>query len=357
MIFDVSRDWLILAPYSVPAARRGAEELSRYIDLLRRRAGNGKKPPLIEDAAAAAPADSVPLILLNPGDGGPYRNGFSWRLGEGRLEIYGDSSRGLWNGIFDFLDALGLRWPEPDRRELPPPPPGGLYPLRDHRAYKTSDPPAEIPRLIIDGKENNKNRDALIHWAARNKIDVLILPLRDWRRNRPRRRGGTPDAAEQYALIREAGGWELSLLIPRRFFLFRRDLFRMEMGKRSRHFNFCPTNPASISLIKKEAAKFFGILFSLCPETEVIHLWPDRGHEKTWCSCPACRAFSAGDLYRIALNAAADVLAELAPQARLSLPESFTGEDETGGSVSPRPNILPLNRLPCRKTDSQGSAD
>lgn len=342
MIFDVSRDWVILTPYSVPAARRGAEELSRHIDLLRRRAetGSGKKPPAIEDAAATAPEE--PLILLNPGDGGPYRNGFSWRLGDGRLEIYGDSGRGLWNGIFDFLEALGVRWPEPGRGELPPPARGGLYPLRDNRARKASDPPAGVPRLILAGNGKPKNRDALIHWAARNKIDALILPLRDLNRPRPR----APVLAEHYALIPEAGGWELSLLIPRRFFLFHRDLFRMESGKRNRAFNFCPTNPASISLLKKEAAKFFSALFRIHPEIEVIHLWPDRGHEKTWCSCPACRAFSTGDLYRIALNSAADVLAELAPKARLSLPESFTGGDESGGSVSLRPNIFPLERLP-----------
>lgn len=339
---------MILAPCSVPAARQGAEELSRYIDLLRRGAGtdSGKKPPAIEDAAATAPEEPVPIILLNPGDGGPCRNGFSWRLGDGRLEIYGDSCRGLWNGIFDFLDALGVRWPEPGREELPPPAPGGLYPLRDSRARKASDPPAEVPRLIFDGKEKPKNRDALIHWAARNKIDALILPRRDLSRPRPRKRG--PDLAERYALIPEAGGWELSLLIPRRFFLFHRDLFRMESGKRNRAFNFCPTNPASISLLKKEAAKFFSLLFRIHPEIEVIHLWPDRGHEKTWCSCPACRAFSTGDLYRIALNSVADVLTELAPTARLSLPESFTGGDESGGSVSLRPNIFPLTRLPRR---------
>ncbi|MDR1575636.1 MAG: hypothetical protein LBS37_06485, partial [Treponema sp.] len=50
----------------------------------------------------------------------------------------------------------------------------------------------------------------------------------------------------------------------------------------------------------------------------VFHLWPDQGHEKTWCACPDCRAFSPLEQNRIAVNSAADVLADLDPRARLS---------------------------------------
>jgi hypothetical protein len=338
--FDAAKDWTILAVLSQTAARRGAEELSHYIDLLRRRAGSGQKPPAIEDAAAAAPAYTVPLILLNSGDGGPERNGFAWRLGDGRLEIYGDSGRGLWNGIFDFLDALSLRWPEPGREELPPPVADGLYPLRDRQGRRASAPSAaELSRLIIDEQKSAKDREALARWAARNRIDALVFSLRDRGLNRRR---GLPAAMEQYALIPEAGGRDLSLLVPRRLFLFRRDLFRMESGRRLGDLHFCPTNPETIRVLKKEAARIFRAVLGAHPEIPVIHLWPGGEPEKSWCACPACRAFSAADQYRIAVNAAADALAELAPGVRLSLLEGPPEKDEPGGSVSLRPNVFPL---------------
>jgi hypothetical protein len=346
VFFDVSQDWTILAPLSVPAARRGAEELSHYIDLLRRKAvAGGGNPPAIQDAAAGAPDDSVPLIILNPGEGGPWRNGFTWRLGKGRLELYGDSGRGLWNGIFDFLGAAGLRWPEPGREELPPPAAGGLYPLRDSSARQTPAPSAaDLPRLIVGKKENPKNREALARWAARNKIDSLVFSLQDRRLKQRGPRQGVPEALEHYALIPEAGGRELSLLVPRHLFLFHRDLFRMESGRRVRDFNFCPTNPETISLLKKTGAAIFGPLLRRRPEIRTIHLWPGQGGESRWCSCPACRAFSAADQYRIAVNAAADLLAE--PEITISLYETPDGGDEEQNSIPPRPNVFILKRLP-----------
>jgi hypothetical protein len=315
----------------------------------------------VEDAAGPAPEDTVPIIVLNAGEGGRYRNGFSWRPGPDRLEIYGDSDRGLLNGIFDFLDALGIRWPDPDTETLPPPPAGtaqqtasGNYPLTRDRAYRPSAAsPLELRRLIVNDQKKTKDRGKLFRWAARNNIDAAALSLRDRGLRRPVRpdasvKKGPFETAEQYALILEAGGWDLSLLAPRRFFFFRRDLFRMESGKRTRQFNFCPTNPGTIALLKKEAARIFRAVLGVFPDIKTWHLWPDRGHETAWCSCPACRAFSAEDQNRIAVNAAADVLLELAPQAKISLyeiPGENGGDDETS-NIPLRPNVFKLNRLP-----------
>ncbi|MDR0624137.1 MAG: DUF4838 domain-containing protein [Treponema sp.] len=355
-VFDVSREWVIL---SSAAARTGADEIAQYLYRLRSRAGLSMGPPPVEDAAGPAPADPVPLIVLNGGEtgGGRIRNGFSWRLGTDRLEIYGDSDRGLLNGVFDFLDALGIRWPAPDREELPPPPAkktpqaAGNYPLARDKAYSPSAAsPRELRRLFAGGKKKTKNRGELFRWAARNKIDVAVLSLKDRSLRIPAGSGAAAKksplkTAEQYALILEAGGWDLSLLVPRRLFPFRRELFRMESGKRTPRFNFCPTNPETIALLKKEARRIFRAVLDGFPEIQIWHLWPDRGHEKTWCSCPACRAFSAEDQNRIAVNAVADVLAELAPRARLSLPEP-AAEQEPGDGISLRPNIFCLKGLP-----------
>jgi hypothetical protein len=138
--------------------------------------------------------------------------------------------------------------------------------------------------------------------------------------------------AAQYALFLEAGGWALSLLVPRRYFFRRRECFRMEGGKRIREFNFCPTNPETIRILREEAGKFF----RSHPEVRVFHLWPDQGYEKTWCACPSCRAFTPEEQNRIAVNAAADVLLGINPQARLSF---YENSDEPG-TIAARVNMF-----------------
>jgi hypothetical protein len=350
-VFDVSQNWVILSPAS---ARTGAEELSRCLGLLRSGAGLSPEPPPVEDAAGPAPADTVPLIVLNAGEGGRNRNGFSWRLGTGRLEIYGDSDRGLLNGVFDVLGALGIRWPDPDTEKLPPPSASGLYPLAGDRAHSPSAAsPPELRRLVISAKEKEKDRGKIFRWAARNKIDALAFSLKDRCLRKPARPGvsaktGSLEMAERYALILEAGGWDLSLLIPRRLFFFRRELFRMESGRRTPRFNFCPTNPDTIIRLQKEAARIFRVILNAFPGIRTWHLWPDRGHETAWCSCPACRAFSAEDQNRIAVNAAADVLSKLAPDAKISLYKTpdDAGSGEEKNNIPLRPNVFKLGHIP-----------
>jgi hypothetical protein len=286
--------------------------------------------------------------MLNAAADSPDRNGFTWRLGNDRIELYGDSGRGLWNALVDFLAALGFRWPKPGQEE--PPQEAAAYPLKDKQACS---PPAasvrERRRFVLSGKAGTREREKIIRWAARNKYDALVWPLGDmffWRR--PRRGGGICALIMRYALVSEAGGRDLSLLMPRSLFLFHRDLFRMEEGIRVRKRHFCPTNPAAIVHIREEAAKLFsraapGMTAGFPPESagppvRVFHLWPDQGHEETWCACPACRAFSPAEQNRMAVNAAADALAGLDPQARLSCLE--TG-DEPGG-IALRDNVFSL---------------
>ncbi|GHV52395.1 hypothetical protein AGMMS49579_09570 [Spirochaetia bacterium] len=362
--FDVSRDWVILAP-GTPVARTAAAELSHYIALLHKQAGLGEKAPVIEDAESAAPEDSVPVIILNDNAGSRDRSGFTWRLGQDRLEIYGDSDRGLCNGVFDFLAALGIRWPEQNAasvplEELPPPPTtgapklrlsdAGSYPIKNSQAYIPSDAaPENRRRRIVQGTMKPQNLDALIKWAARNRIDALVFSLREkalrekFLKKSRHHRGF--EAAEKYALAIEWGGWDLSLLVPRRYFFFHRELFRMDSGKRIKQYNFCPTNHETINMLKKQAVAIFRRA-DAAPEdeTRVYHLWPDRGEERTWCSCPACRAFSPEEQNRIAINAAADALAEIDPHARLSWYEESGDSPES--EIPLRKNLFRLEELP-----------
>jgi hypothetical protein len=353
--FDVSKDWVLIVPFGVPGAKKGAEELSFYIAALRRQGGLSMNPPELRDAAGAAPPDEAPLILLNSDGEKPERNGFSWRAGSGRIEIYGESGRGLLRGIYDFLGALGVSWPGPGKEKLPPVnlTRSACYALGESHACKPSGGRsgpgggAALERLVFGRTGSFKNLQRVLAWAARRGIDALVLPFpencspaafaagRD-----PRSRKALLDLAETYAFIIETGGWELSRLLPRGLFFFHshRDLFRMEGGKRRREHHFCSTHPETIERLKREAEK----QFRAAGDAEIFHLWPDQGQETLWCSCPTCRAFTPSEQNLIALNAAADVLKTVKPESRLSY---YKIKDE-GGAVPPRPNLLALERLP-----------
>jgi hypothetical protein len=356
-IFDVSKKWSILVPASVPAARNAAEELALYISLLRDRAGFGKERPLIEDAETVAPPASVPVIILNAAAESRDRNGFTWRLGKSRVEIIGDSGRGLWNGVFDFLSALGFRWRKPGMEELPVPPAPGSYSLQNDRACHPSAASVQDRRRLVIGKQaRSKEREQLIRWAARNKYDALIFSLREpflW--NRLRRHKGIYHTIERYALIVEAGGCDLSLLLSRRLFLLHRDMFRMDSGVRVRQRHFCPTNPGAITRIKDQAAKLFSRAIPAMtgtsgdsaampePPVRVFHLWPDAGHEQTWCACPACRAFTPAEQNCIAVNSAADTLESIDSQAMLSYFKDSAADIPAGSGIAPRNNMFGLS--------------
>jgi hypothetical protein len=335
-------------PPGLPAGQKAAGDLARCIGLLRGQAGFPPKPPVLEDASGPAPPESAPIVVLNCENGGRERNGFTWRTGSARVEIYGESDRGLCAGVYDFLSKLGVRWPAPDLEELPSPKAdrNGGYTLAASGAYEPSGYGAEGPapwRRFIPGEKDRafsrKNREALVQWAARNKYDALCVSLKTLLSRRFRRDWKTlQKCADEYALTLEAGGWELSLLVPRRLFFFHRNLFRMEGGRRKQQYNFCPTNPDTIRVIKAEGEKYFRAGEGI----SVFHLWPDKDEETAWCSCPTCRAFTPEEQNRIAVNAAADALASVNPEGLISYYEA-PGENST---IPMRPNLFRMENPP-----------
>jgi hypothetical protein len=336
-------------------AQSAGADLRRILALLRAGAGSGLKEPPMQDSSA--PIDSsVPVIVLN-GESNSSANGFSWRFGIDRIEIYGASERGLCNGVYDFLAALGVSWPKPGEEILPKPHPAHPpeYPLRAASAYQgTVKEPDKRRRLVITGTTPLSRREDFLIWAARNRIDALALPFAE----KPsflarltgkysRVRENLFNLAKRYALPVEIGGWELNRLIPRRYFFIKKDIFRMEGGKRVRDHNFCPTNPDTIALLRTGARRHF----SEYPDVLIFHLWPERGAEHLWCSCPSCRAFSREEQNRIAVSIAADVLAEINPEAKISYYENteYNSTGESGdhpSEVGPRPNMFRLRILP-----------
>jgi hypothetical protein len=195
----------------------------------------------------------------------------------------------------------------------------------------------ERKRVFIDVKTGKKDRIEIIKWAAGNNYNTLVFSLRE----KINPKSAILKLAKRYEFFIEAGGNDLSLLMPRQLFMFNRDLFRMEQGKRKKHFHFCPTNPKTISLIAEQARHLFARCMPAVTVPRIFNLLPDKGQENTWCACPACRAFSPAEQYLIAVNTAADALAKLDPSALLSFYD-YGGEPETEG-IPPRKNMIRLS--------------
>jgi hypothetical protein len=196
----------------------------------------------------------------------------------------------------------------------------------------------ERKRLFVQSKTGKRDRVEIVKWAANNNYDALVFSLDE----KINLKSTYIKLAKRYELLIEAGGHDLSLLLPRRMFTFHRELFRMEHGKRKKYPHFCTTNPQTISIIAETARIFFTRSMPLVTAPRVFHLLPDKGLENVWCACPACRAFSPAEQNIIVVNTAADVLAELDPQAKLSF-FSFDIEPEVeAAGVIPRGNMFKL---------------
>jgi len=190
-------------------------------------------------------------------------------------------------------------------------------------------------RLFVDKETGVKERLKIIEKAA-GRYDTLVFSAGDKFFTSKNRNQKYMMMIKHYSFNIEAGGCDFSLLLPSRLFFFHRDLFRMEHGKRKPRPHFCPTNPQTTSRIKEQVRYLFGRAIPLMTSPRIFHLLPDEGQKTNWCSCPACRAFSPAEQYLIAVNAAADMLAVLDPEAVL-LYAGFDAEPEAA-RIMPRKN-------------------
>jgi len=364
--FYASKEWTILFPPDVPEVKKSAGDLARYIGLLAGRADGSVKPPVLIDAHGPAPSAEASVIVLNCENSAPQRNGFSWRAGPDRIEILGESGRGLCNGIYSFLASLGINWPAPGQETLPSPQVANLRVFHILTAFSENNADDSVfePSNHIEGNPVSaswrrlavtdqkdisailRESDAFLAWAARRRYDALIFPLAAFAsRWTGRKIGELGKIAAEYGITLEAGGRELSALVPRRLFLLNRDFFRMHQGRRKKDYHFCPTNPGTIEIIAKEGEK----LFRAAEGVTVFHLWEDKGPAKEsrpavsdWCSCPTCRAFTPAEQNRIAVNAAAKTLEAVNPDAWLA----FFEKPGEGNDIALRRNLFKLEKLP-----------
>jgi len=193
-------------------------------------------------------------------------------------------------------------------------------------------------RLFINKKAGDKERYKLINWAAENQYNTLVFSLNDRYFKNSSKNVKYIKLAKRYAFNIEAGGNDISLLLPRSKFLFNSELFRMVQGRRSPSVHFCPTNPKTTAIVSKRMHELVGSVIEKVTVPRIFHLLPDEGHETTWCQCPACRAFRPAEQYIIAVNAAADALAKYDAEAKLAYID-FDTEPEAA-RVMPRKNTL-----------------
>ncbi|GMO28692.1 MAG: hypothetical protein Pg6A_16660 [Termitinemataceae bacterium] len=315
--FDISKNWIILAP---PLCRtQAARDFAHIISKLREEAGFAPSAPVIIDSVNSAP-DGASEIVFNC-DAGSKKNSFAWRAAEERIEIYGHSIRSFDNALFDFLGKLGVSCGLNGEFVLPQKHNGGLFPLEKSNFYTHHS--EEPRRLFIGAKRNFNEARSLLFYAGRTQIDEVVFSLK------PEIKTSEEQAllaiAGRYHLAVGRGGYELSMLVPRKLFLFHRSLFRMESGKRKKDANFCASNHKTLEVLKKNAAFYF----EKYKGTKNYYLFPDGGAEQRfWCSCPACRAFSFKEQNLMALCAAASVLAKIDGEARL-----FCGGVNSGESA------------------------
>ena len=339
--FDVSKNWAILLPLDQAFIKKATEDLTRYIGLLAAMdAAHPPKPLPFISASEPAPDHTVPVLILNNANNGSEQNGFSWRATPERVEILGDSGRGLCNGIYSFLAALGLSWPAPGQEKLPSSS-NKDFPLAFNKAHESSNA-SSWRRFVVEEKktirELLKKSDDLAAWAARQRYDALVFPLAAFAsKNTGSKLRQLKESVGEYDIQLEAGGRDLSSLLPRRHFILHRDYFRMTDGRREKDHHFCPTSPGTIRIAGKEAEKLFR-----AADVKTYHLWPDREAESAWCSCPSCRAFTPPEQNRIAVNIAADVLSAMNPEATLT----YFEKSSEGIKVPMRKNSFRMEEPP-----------
>ena len=195
-------------------------------------------------------------------------------------------------------------------------------------------------RLFIDKKTGAKERLNIVKFAVDNKCDTLVFSLDDKFFKGGNRKLKYIKLMKQHSFTVEAGGRDFSLLLPRRMFLFHRDMFRMEQGKRKADHHFCPTNPKTTAIAGKRAYNLFARILREVTIPRIFHLIPDEGHETAWCACPACRAFSPAEQNIIAVNTAAGALEKLDSEA-LIFYHDF-GADPVAEGITPGKNTFRL---------------
>ncbi|HQA68741.1 MAG TPA: DUF4838 domain-containing protein [Aggregatilineales bacterium] len=323
-IINLSTGWRIhAAPGEHPTAELAAAELYH---LLSRIAGEG-----------TAGGEGGVDFILSHGDG--TGDSFRWQAAPDRVELHGESPRALLYAVYNFLEALGCRWPAPGPagERIPQ---GVEFELPDEPVEDAPTLPGRC--LIIAHHAFMEDADHWIIWAARNRLNgVFFHTIED-----PLPLGAAP--AAQYERLRdtiiplarergmtiELGGHLLADLLPRDLFAQMPGAFRYHNNQRTPDHNLCPSDPAGLNTVRRNAQAFFRAF----PEADVYHIWPDDIPQGGWCSCAQCSAYTPSEQALLAINAVAEGLEYVHPGAQISF-LAYYDTERVPRRVKPRHNV------------------
>jgi len=226
---DPTRGWRLAADLSNPTVALAASEL---------------------EAALERPGeDGIEIELSHAGGAG---DGFRRRAQPGRVELQGESPRGLLFGVYRMLGELGLGWPWPGQRH------GRARPARLEELVE--DAPALPGRCLVLGERALlEDAESWIVWAARNRLNALFAhvsvrreptgaaPEAAWRE----RRGRALELARERRVTIEHGGHLLPDLLPAR------ELSALAAGE--------PPSEGARQVLADHVRAH--------PEADVLHLW------------------------------------------------------------------------------------
>ncbi len=267
----------------------------------------------------------------------------------GKLYIEGGSERGCLYGVYELLKELGCRWPLPgDQYEIVP----AVKNVKLSR-IKLSGMPAMNGRGIFYIPYNYQGNDLveLIDFMAKNGFNFLAMHA-----------GPLPDKAIDLLAEEigkrnmnfEWGGHFLPKCLPRELFDKHPEYFRMEDGKRTKIYNFCPSSEKALDIIAQNATKEFK-RYTKIPNLDMIHIWGDDIVEHGWCSCPKCKDYSASDQLLMTMNGMAKrmdlgdtKLAYLVYHATIYPPEKIKPRPEIRLLYAPRERCFKHRFTGCK---------
>lgn len=343
VMLDLRRGWRIVSASVDPVAACAASELA---ETLARIAGDPF--PVV-----GRPLAGVPSLNLSHGDGA--LDGFAWQATAEQIVLRGDNPRGLLYAVYSFLEALGCRWPAPgaEGERLPQ---GTRFELPEDLVREQAALPGRC--LIVGHYAFMQAIEEWIVWAARNRLNTIFLhviegplafgaaPAWQWEAHKAR----AVPLARQRGMTIEHGGHGLAALLPRSRFRELPEAFRYHKGRRTPDHNFCPSSAEGMAIVRRNAEAHF----RAHPEVDVYHLWPDDIPGGGWCSCARCRGYTASEQALLAVNAVAEVLAEVKPAARIGF-LAYMDTETVPAQVAPRENVsllwAPRSRCYAHATD------
>lgn len=342
---DFNKNWIIVNASDNPVAVTASKELARYLKTITGRDFR------ISDKSENSPGAGT--IVLFHGNG--RTDAYSWRVTKNSIALRGDNSRGLLYGVYGLLEAMGCRWLSPeDEGEILPRGSVSTVPavLRETPFF-----PGRC--LIMGHAAFMDSFDDWVRWAARNRYNTIFIhvipgplalgaaPVKQW----VKKKAAAMKLLEEYGMTVEYGGHGLSSFLPRKEFKKHPGMFRMEAGKRTDAYNFCPSSREGAAVIQKNAESFF----REHPGIDVYHIWPDDILGGGWCSCELCKKYSPSEQALMAVNTVAEVLKKVNPGAQVSF-LSYHDTEQVPLKVKPLNNVS-LLWAPRKRCYSHSAGD